>query len=264
MWNATYGEYTVGGDALFRAHHNDSWEWMGNGKWQEMRTINSPGRTSQNGDNHYGMSDYYPWNPDGRGCACVSCHDIAGIWVAFFQECQQHRCEQGGTPNVPPQGQQALWDSAGALASWDGLDFLSMARPAEFAAGDRFFSPFIACGWVRNCDGNLGKFDHSLGMFDGYFRQSEKEEMNLRPSQDLAILKGLMAAGAEYIHVGQFNGVGRGANWVWQTVMPVYSQGVATAVADLWRHSTLLEGDMPLPVYTCCECARPEVCLRLT
>ena len=79
VWNATYGEYTVGGDALFRAHHNDSWEWMGNGKWQEMRTINSPGRTSQNGDNHYGMSDYYPWNPDGRGCACVSCHDIAGI-----------------------------------------------------------------------------------------------------------------------------------------------------------------------------------------
>ena len=116
----------------------------------------------------------------------------------------------------------------------------SMARPAEFAAGDRFFSPFIACGW------------------------SEKEEMNLRPSQDLAILKGLMAAGAEYIHVGQFNGVGRGSNWVWQTVMPVYSQGVATAVADLWRHSTLLEGDMPLPVYTCCECAQPEVCLRLT
>ena len=139
------------------------------------------------------MSDYYPWNPDGRGCAC------------------------GGTPNVPPQGQQALWDSAGALASWDGLDFLSMARPAEFAAGDRFFSPFIACGWVRNCDGNLGKFDHTLGMFDGYFRQSEKEEMNLRPSQDLAILKGLMAAGAEYIHVGQFNGVGRGSNWTIQT-----------------------------------------------
>ena len=122
-YNATYGEYTVGGDTLFRSHINDSWIWMGNGKWAEMRTINSPGRTSMNGDNHYGMSDYYPWNPDGRGCAV------------------------GGTLNVPPQGQQALWDSAGAVASWDGLDFLSMARPAEFAVGDRFFSPFIACGW---------------------------------------------------------------------------------------------------------------------
>ena len=60
VFNATYGEYTVGGDALFRAHHNDSWEWMGNGKWQEMRTINSPGRTSQNGDNHYGESPRAP------------------------------------------------------------------------------------------------------------------------------------------------------------------------------------------------------------
>ena len=27
----------------------------------------------------------------------VSCHDIAGIWVAFFQECQQYRCGQGGS-----------------------------------------------------------------------------------------------------------------------------------------------------------------------
>ena len=24
----------------------------------------------------------------------VSCHEIAGIWVAFFQECQQSRCGQ--------------------------------------------------------------------------------------------------------------------------------------------------------------------------
>ena len=26
----------------------------------------------------------------------VSCHDIAGVWVAFFQECQRYRCGQGG------------------------------------------------------------------------------------------------------------------------------------------------------------------------
>ena len=25
----------------------------------------------------------------------VSCHDIAGIWVAFFSRCQRHRCGQG-------------------------------------------------------------------------------------------------------------------------------------------------------------------------
>ena len=28
-----------------------------------------------------------------RSCA-VSCHDTAGIWVAFFQDCQQYRCGQ--------------------------------------------------------------------------------------------------------------------------------------------------------------------------
>eukprot|EP01045_Picozoa_sp_COSAG04_P019589 COSAG04_NODE_1918_length_5203_cov_2.179902_3_plen_162_part_00 len=28
------------------------------------------------------------------GCLTVSCHDIAGIWVAFFQECRQYRCGQ--------------------------------------------------------------------------------------------------------------------------------------------------------------------------
>ena len=25
----------------------------------------------------------------------VSCHDIAGIWVAFFSRCQRYRCGQG-------------------------------------------------------------------------------------------------------------------------------------------------------------------------
>ena len=24
----------------------------------------------------------------------MSCHDIAGVWVASFQECQRYRCEQ--------------------------------------------------------------------------------------------------------------------------------------------------------------------------
>ena len=27
----------------------------------------------------------------------VSCHDIAGIWVAFFSRCQRYRCGQGGS-----------------------------------------------------------------------------------------------------------------------------------------------------------------------
>eukprot|EP01052_Picozoa_sp_SAG31_P036030 SAG31_NODE_4434_length_3233_cov_1.725909_2_plen_218_part_00 len=57
-YNATYGEYTVGGDSFFRPYLNDSWMWTSAGKWAEMRPINSPGRTSQNGDNHYGTNRF--------------------------------------------------------------------------------------------------------------------------------------------------------------------------------------------------------------
>ena len=32
----------------------------------------------------------------------VSRHDIAGIWVAFFHECQQYRCGQGASENGGP------------------------------------------------------------------------------------------------------------------------------------------------------------------
>ena len=102
-----------------------------------------------------------------------------------------------------------------------------MARPAEFAHGDEFFSPFIAPG------------------------RSEREEMNLRPAQTLGILKALFAVGAEYIHVGFFNSAARGENWLWQTVMPSFAQGTAMAVNDLFRASTVLPGDMPLPTLGC-------------
>ena len=40
-FNATYGEYTVGGDTMFRPYRNDSWMFSSNGKWAEMRAINS-------------------------------------------------------------------------------------------------------------------------------------------------------------------------------------------------------------------------------
>ena len=127
-----------------------------------------------------------------------------------------------------PQGQQALWDSAGAYASWVGLDYLSVSRPAEIAHGDHFFSPFISSGW------------------------SEREELNLRPAQTLGVEKCLVCAGAEYFHVyGAANGIARGENYIWQTAMPTYATASAMAVHDLWRNSRLLVGDMPLPQVGC-------------
>ena len=83
--------------------------------------------------------------------------------------------------------------------------------------------------------------------------------MNLRPAQTLGILKALFAVGAEYFHVGFFNSAARGENWVWQTVMPTYAQAVAMAVNDLFRASTLLPGDMPLPQLGCYTLGYPQL-----
>ena len=48
---------------------------------------------------------HHPQTHD-SGCAytegTVSGHDIAGIWVAFFQECQQYRCGQVRINWAPP------------------------------------------------------------------------------------------------------------------------------------------------------------------
>ena len=50
----------------------------------------------------------------------VSCHDIAGIWVAFFSRCQRHRCRQA--PPIPGTlvvnlGEMAELVSGGALVA---------------------------------------------------------------------------------------------------------------------------------------------------
>ena len=88
---------------------------------------------------------------------------------------------------------------------------------------------------------------------------SEREEMNLRPAQTLGILKALFTVGAEYFHVGFFNSAARGENWLWQTVMPTYAQATAMAVNDLFRASTLLPGDMPLPQLGCYTLGYPQL-----
>ena len=36
--------------------------------------------------------------------ASVSCHDIAGIWVAFFSRCQRYRCQQEASQPLLPGG----------------------------------------------------------------------------------------------------------------------------------------------------------------
>ena len=179
-YNATYGEYTVGGDTLFRSHINDSWIWMGNGKWAEMRTINSPGRTSMNGDNHYGMSDYYPWNPDGRGCAV------------------------GGTLNVPPQASRRCGFGRCRPHGMVSTSFNGTTRGV--CSRDRFFSPFIACGWSEKEASFTLHCCKSPAAMSRVISCTHKQMLSgneFTTEPDLAILKSLMAAGAEYFHVGK-------------------------------------------------------------
>ena len=77
--------------------------------------------------------------------AQVRRQDIAGVWVAFFQECQQYRCGQGGVRAAHPHAQslqqaEALEHAlprpiAGQLAD------IAAARGAAVAAGSA-----AACG----------------------------------------------------------------------------------------------------------------------
>ena len=64
----------------------------------------------------------------------VSCHDIAGIWVAFFSRCQRYRCRQDLAP--------VFFDSdavAAVIGFWGGIAgqvagvLLSMA--SDFVGG---------------------------------------------------------------------------------------------------------------------------------
>jgi len=51
--------------------------------------------------------------------ALVSHHDIAGIWVAFFRECQQYRCGQDiivEKLGLPPDVAGATFMAAGSSA----------------------------------------------------------------------------------------------------------------------------------------------------
>ena len=53
----------------------------------------------------------------------VSCHDIAGVWVAFFQECQRYRCGQEsghGEPLKPDELEMLCCDLLlGSVVSMD-------------------------------------------------------------------------------------------------------------------------------------------------
>ena len=70
--------------------------------------------------------------------AHVSRHDIASIWVAFFQECQQYRCGQG-------------WSSMYELSTSHAQGMSAMAVAANPSSGELIGVFAIDC----KCSGAL-------------------------------------------------------------------------------------------------------------
>ncbi|MBK7887477.1 MAG: fibronectin type III domain-containing protein [Bacteroidetes bacterium] len=108
--------------------------------------------------------------------------------------------------------------------AWHGLGWFADCKYFEEKAGDSLMSPFVCAGW--NAD----------------------ETQNPRPAQYLACLKVLAAWGSEFFYTGFFNlstPFPDAKNWGWQTVMPVYTQGIVSRYEEFLRNGTLLEGDVP-------------------
>ncbi len=108
--------------------------------------------------------------------------------------------------------------------AWHGLGWFADAKYFELQDGDSLMSPFVCAGW--NAD----------------------EAQNPRPAQYLACLKILAAWGSEFFYSGFFNlstPFPDSKNWGWQTVMPVYTQGITSHYEEFLRNGTLLDGDVP-------------------
>ncbi len=109
-------------------------------------------------------------------------------------------------------------------AAWHGWQWFVESRHVELSLGDKFYSPFISAGWDVN------------------------EEINLRPSQWLGLLKNHTAFGAEFFYAGFFNLSAPwpdSRNWIWQAAIPSYAQAVTSRVESLFKNSNVMPGDEP-------------------
>jgi len=84
--------------------------------------------------------------------AAVSRHDIAGIWVAFFQECQQHCCGQAA---LEDDDDDELWDwgrhASALLAPVSNLGITNPSPPRGGAStGAQIDEVSPTCCWL--CD----------------------------------------------------------------------------------------------------------------
>jgi hypothetical protein len=108
--------------------------------------------------------------------------------------------------------------------AWKGWQFLVDSRFEELKHNDNLFSPTVSPGW------------------------SNDETTTLRPAQWMGLLKALSMTGAEYFHTAYFFlkvPFQKPADFMWQTVIPPYAQGITSRYEDILRNGTLMNGDYP-------------------
>ncbi len=113
--------------------------------------------------------------------------------------------------------------------AWHGWKWINDGREVEIAAGDKFFSPYVAAGWSNN------------------------PEADIRPAQWLGLLKCLSVVGAEFYYTGYFNlkkPYSKPEDYIWQAAMPSYAQAVTTHFADIFRNGNVLMDVDGKPIVT--------------
>lgn len=126
------------------------------------------------------------------------------------------------TPVVYPQG-PGRWKTK--MGPYGGMETMLNGREVEIPLGDKLFSPFVMSGWNTN------------------------DELNIRPGQWLGMLKLMGASGADFYHVfHETKNIPHGHNqdsedFIWQSVMPSYAQGVSSRYEEFLHDGYLLEGN---------------------
>lgn len=117
----------------------------------------------------------------------------------------------------------ALWAST---SGWrNGWYYTMQARSIELSLGDKWFCPFITTGFSAN------------------------EEENMRPARWLGLTKALAVTGAEFYHNFFYTGkeTSQAKNYIWNAVIPAYTQAITSHYMDIFLQGSVLEGDMKNP-----------------
>ncbi len=147
-------------------------------------------------------------------------------WNTSKSTCSRINGNYYSTPDFYPKTPDNWKTRKGA---WHGWKWINDGRKVEIAAGDKFFSPYVAAGWSFN------------------------PEDDMRPAQWLGLLKCLSVVGAEFYYTSYFNlkqPYTKPENYIWQAAMPAYTQALTTHYADIFRNGNVLYDGNSKPVIT--------------